>query len=712
MLFDTYDVTDHLQSGANAIGIWLGNGYDAEYSKWGWRYAGPRCAIAQLQVELADGTQTCVVSDGSWQTAPGPIIRCGIYWGESYDARQEQQDWSTPRLDHQSWSNVVEVDGPQGKLVPGNMPPIRVVETRRPKKVTQPRPGLFVFDMGQNFAGWVRLRVRGEAGTKVVLRHSELLGDDGMIDPWTNRAARATDTYWLKGEGEETYEPRFTYHGFRYVEVSGYPGTPTLDDVTGCVVHADVTVAGTWKCSDPLLNRIQQNFLWGMRSNLMSIPTDCPMRDERTPCAMDSHAFEDAAMHNFHMDAFYTKWLRDIQGQPNLPDWPGDGADPDWSGERVLLPWRLWQHYGDRHVLAENYASMKAYVDLVHAATPQHICEKRFGDWCAPNPGKTWENFFHDVKVVNTALYYRITTIVADTAEVLGHSEDAEHYRTLAREIRQAFNQQLMNADRRSYGDGSQTTSVLPLALGIVPESARGAVFDQLADRIVKLDQSHLDTGIIGSRFLFDVLCDGGRSDLAVAMLRQKTYPGYGFQIEQGATTTWEQWSAKGPMNSHNHAMFAGPGVTFYTRLAGIRSVEPGYKSFAVHSVFPSELDHVSSTLDTPYGWIAATWTRDANSGVMGLQVSVPVNTSARSMCLSRRWMPLPRAVSQCHPSVARSCRAVRGSGLSKSARAITHSVGLPPLGNLADSAKSRRERHAPSPKRHERDPSVNRSIA
>lgn len=629
VLFDTFDVTEQLRQGANAVGIQLGAGYDAEYSRWGWKFLGSQRVIAQIDVELADGRQVRIATDGSWRMAPGPITSCGIYSGETYDARRERDGWSTPEFDDADFTPVALLEGPGGALRPNTMPPMRVVETIRPVEVSEPKPGVFVFDMGQNFAGWVRLRVEGPRGTKVVIRHSELLGDDGMIDPWTNRNAEATDTYILRGEGVETHEPRFTYHGFRYVELTGYPGRPTADDVTGCAVHAEVGSAGQWTCSDPLLNRIQQNFLRGMRSNLMGIPTDCPMRDERTPCAMDSHVFEETAIYNFHMNAYYVKWARDIRGEPMLPDWPGDGEHPDWSADRVLLPWRLWWYYADRRALQENYQSMKDYVDSVHARTPEHIYKMRFGDWCAPNPGKSWEDFFHDVEVVNTALYYRITRLLSRSAAVLGKSDDAARYGRLADAIRDAFNRELRSADEVTYGDGSQTTSLLPLTFGMVPAGKVDAVFDGLVERILTTDKGHLDTGITGTRYLFDVLADHGRPDVAMTILSQRTYPSYGHQIDQGATTTWEQWSFRGPMNSHNHAMFAGPGVSFYSRFAGIRPAAPGFKRIVVRPVVPPGLDEVEAAVETVHGRIASRWSQDPGQRRLQLDVTIPVNTTA-----------------------------------------------------------------------------------
>jgi len=489
--------------------------------------------------------------------------------------------------------------------------------TIRPISVNEPQPGVFVFDMGQNFAGFVRLRAAGPRGTRIVLHHSELIGDSGMLDPWTNRRAKATDVFVLKGEGREEYQPRFTYHGFRYVEVTGYPGRPTPDDVLGCVVHADVSTAGTLVTSDATLNRIQSNCTWSMRSNFMSIPTDCCMRDERTPCQMDSLVYEDAAMCNFWMNRFYTKWMDDIEG--------GRG-NPDWNGDAVFLPWRLYRYYGDLRILEKHYDNMRAYVDHLQKKTPDHIYTDGFGDWCPPNDG-SWAGYHGDVTEVNTSLYAELARIVGETAAVLGKPDDALRYRKLSNEIAQAFFEKRFNAQSAAYGDGSQTTAIMPLAFGLVPREKYPDVFGHLVATIREKDKGRLDTGIFGTRYLVDVLCDGGQPDLAIAMLTQPEYPGFGFEIAKGATTLWEQWTFKGGMNSHNHAMFAGVSASLYSRLAGITALKPGFTEIGIRPCAAPSLTFVEATQDTVMGRINVRWQRKTSG--LELSVSVPANTTA-----------------------------------------------------------------------------------
>ena len=497
------------------------------------------------------------------------------------------------------------------------MPPVRVLQTIRPISVKEPKPGVFVFDMGQNFAGFVRVRATGARGTRITLHHSENIGENGMLDPWTNRRAKATDVFVLSGSGSEEYQPRFTYHGFRYVEVTGYPGRPAQDDITGCVVHADVAPAGTFATSDATLNRVQANCVWSMFSNLMSIPTDCCMRDERTPCQMDSLAYEEAAMCNFWMNRFYAKWLDDIEG--------GRG-NPDWNGDEVFLPWRLYRFYGDVRILEKHYANMRAFAEHLHAKTPNHIYTDGFGDWCPPNDG-TWAGYHGDVTEVNTCLYAELTRIVAETAATLGKSDDAARYRKRSTEIAQVLFETCCNTQTAAYGDGSQTTAILPLAFNQVPSANRTAVLNHLVATVRDKDKGRIDTGIFGTRYLVDVLCDGGQADLAISMLTQPEYPGFGFQIANGATTLWEQWTIKGGMNSHNHAMFAGVGASLYTRLAGITALKPGFEAIGIRPCLAETLTFAECSQSTVMGRVGLRWQRKENG--LEMKVSIPVNTTA-----------------------------------------------------------------------------------
>lgn len=618
LYYDTYDVTRLLRRGGNAVGLWLGNGYDRNYNQYGYRWMSAKQAILELNIQYADGSQSQVVTDESWKAAPSPILANSIYNGDTYDARREKPGWDRYGYDARDWQAVQIMPEPSGRLRCRLMPPIKVLGTVRPVAMHEPKPGVFVFDLGQSIAGWTRVRARGPAGTTIVLRHAELLLPDGTLNTHTNRSAKATDTFMLKGSGVEVYEPRFTYHGYRYIQMTGYPGTPTLDTVEGRVVHDAFQSAGTFHSSDPLLNRIQLNFQWGLVNNLMGIPTDNPVRNERTPCQMDSMVAEDTAIDNFNMNTFYAKWLQDISG----------GRDaPNWAGDQVLLAWRLYQQYGNRRAIEENYENSKQLVDAFAAqAAKPHAWADAFGDWCPPGQDGHYEHCFSEGQIVNTAVDYRATLLVAKMAAVLGRTADAATYSERAEAILRQFNSQEFSAADHVWGSGRQVTSVLPLAFDMAPPDQQAAAAKALCERLTDKNHGHLDTGIFGTRYLFDVLIDNGYADAAFEALNQTTYPSYGDQIRQGATTTWEQWHYLGGMETHDHQMFAGPGSTFYSRLAGIRPAQPGYKEVLIEPAFPRGLTSVTCSLHTMMGEIVSNW--KVQNGLR-MDITIPPNSTA-----------------------------------------------------------------------------------
>lgn len=636
-LYNTYDVTAALRRGESAVGLWLGNGYHARYSQYAFRYLGPQKAIMLLRVTFTDGTRRDITTgpDG-WTWNTDAIVADDLYDGESYDARLHQP-WDLPGFDDSGWSPVVATTAPGGTLTADPIPPTRVVETIRPVRLTQPRPGVYVFDLGQNIAGWQRLRVRGERGVRVRMRTAEEVGADGMLDTVTNRNARATDTYTLAGvPGGETYEPRFTYHGFRYVEVTGFPGTPTLDSLDGRVVHAELTSTGSFTSSDPLLNRIWLMNRWAVRNNSMSTPTDTPVRDERTPPAMDVQAYADAATREFDMAAFYAKYLRDLPPGTALPTDEVKAQYPDMAGGQVSLPWTLYEQYGDRATLAEHYPAMKAFVDRNATDVPGHIwpADRGFGDWCPPIHGPAANggmggpgagDCFSEVSLVNTALSYKQAVDVAKAAEALGHPAEAARLTALAARIKDAFNAHFLRGD--TYGSGRQTTSILPLAFDLVPAASRKAVGDKLVRTILADHGGHLDTGIFGTRHLVDALASIGRTDVALTVLTRTTYPSFGFQLAHNATTPWEQWTYAAGMLTHDHAMFAGVNASLYTQLAGIRPAAPGYRTILIAPQIPPGLRRVAAGQDTVRGKITSEWTRTNRS--LTLSVRIPPNATA-----------------------------------------------------------------------------------
>jgi hypothetical protein len=637
-LFDTYDVTDDVRGGANAVGVWLGNGYGANYNQYGFRWLGPKQAIVLIDVTYTDGSHHTITTDPSWKWSTGAIVGNDIYNGETYDARLAQQGWDRPGFDDSQWQPTKAVAAPSTDLAPNTMPPIRLAETLRPIALTQPKPGIFIYDLGQNIAGWTRLTVKGPRGTAIKLRAAEELGKDGLLDTFTNRGAAATDTYVLSGNGTEVYEPRFTYHGFRYVELTGFPGQPTLDTVQGRAVHADLESTGTFESSSELLNQIWQNNRWSILNNSMSLPTDTPVRDERTPPTMDVQAYRDASIREFGMNGFYAKYLRDLPPGTALPSDAAKAQYPDMAGGQITLAWTLFEQYGDRATLAATYPKMKAFVDKNATDVPSHIwpADQGFGDWCPPDHGPEANDgmgspsagdCFSEVSLVNTALSYQQALNVAKAAQVVGTAAEVRRYTELADSIRAAFNEHFLSADGSQYGSGRQTTSVLPLAFGLVPDENVKAVGDQLVDTILTKGGGHLDTGIFGTRYLVDALAKIGRIDVAMTVLHQRTYPSFGFEIDHGATTSWEQWLYSSGMETHDHAMFAGINASLYTELAGIKLTSPAYRTVTIAPQIPPTLASASGTIETVRGRIVSRWTQTDES--IRLVVTIPVGTTA-----------------------------------------------------------------------------------
>ncbi|GAA4259434.1 hypothetical protein GCM10022255_084020 [Dactylosporangium darangshiense] len=636
-LYTTYDITGAVHAGANAVGLWLGDGYGPTFSPYGFRWTGPKQAILLLDVAFTDGSHQSIVTDPSWTWATGPITADDLYAGETYDARLERPGWDQPGNASTGWSAVRAVAAPSATLTAATLPPIRVAATRPPVKVSQPQPGTYVYDFGQNIAGWPRLRVQGPAGTTVRLRTAEEVQANGMLDTTTNRNAASTDAYTLAGTGTvETYEPRFTYHGFRYVEVTGFPGTPAASSLDARVVHAAVPSTGAFTSSDPLLNQIWQNNRWAILNNSMSIPTDNPVRDERTPPGMDVQAYHDASIREFGMGGFYANYLLDMPPGTALPNDAGNAQQPDMGGDQVVLAWALYEQYGDRDTLAATYPAMQRFVDTNAANVPGYIWTTGFGDWCPPDLGPNANggqgnpsagSCTSEVSIVNTALSYRQAHTVAKAATALGQAADAARYTQLAENIKQAFNARFLNPDGAGYGSGRQTTSVLPLAFGLVPDANVTAVGARLVDTVLNRNGGHLDTGIFGTRYLMDALARIGRVDVAMTVLDQTTYPGFGYEIGRGATTPWEEWTYASSMETHDHAMFAGINASLYTQLAGIQPTGPGYASLTVDPRVPAGLQHVAASIDTVRGPVASSWTVTGQQ--IALDVTVPVGAAA-----------------------------------------------------------------------------------
>ncbi len=632
VLYSTYDVTDMLDAGPNAAGVMLGQGWFAS-----------RAALVQIEVEFAGGKRASIVSDSTWKGAQGPILADSIYDGETYDARKETSGWDRAGFNDSRWEPASLNDPPKGVLSSEMMPPIRAVGEIMPVKMTSPKPGMWVFDFGQNFSGWTRLKVRGPEGAAVKMHHSELLYEDGTINVENLRAARATDTYVLKGDGEETYEPRFTYHGFRYVELTGFPGTPQPDTLLARVVHSDVEPIGGFSSSKAVLNKIQHNIVWGIGSNLESIPTDCNQRDERMGWMADAHLYAEAAMLNFDMPAFYSNFLRDIrdsqEADGSVPDtvprarFAHGAADPAWGGAYPLIVQYMYQRYGDRRVLEENFDGIARWTDFLNShAKDGTLDDFKYGDWVPvePTPGP----------LVSTFYLYWSADITARAAAVLGKSADATRYRALADDVKEAFNKRFYHADTGEYGNGSQTSNILPLFLGISPKGS--PAMGRLRNNIVYSRNTHLATGILGTKYLFPLLTRTGDAALAYDLATETSYPSWGYMVEHGATTLWELWQEKtgDSMNSHNHPMFGSIGAWFYEALAGINFDEkqPGYKKIRIQPQVVGDLNWASGTLNTIHGPVISSWSRSGDS--LRMEVTIPVGSTAEV------WVPKQRYTS------------------------------------------------------------------
>ncbi|RLF14392.1 MAG: alpha-L-rhamnosidase, partial [Thermoprotei archaeon] len=650
VLYATYDVADYLKPGMNAIGIMLGRG---RYIK-AYGYDEVLKAILQMRVELVDGSVVEVVTDETWRAADGPVVYDDLYNGETYDATREEDGWDLPGFDDSGWRSV-EVVAHKGRLVPsGSFPPIRRVGRLKPRRILNPSPSVYVFDFGQNLTGWVRLRVSGPKGTTVKMRYAELVDERGKLNTKNLRGAKATDTYVLKGRGVEVYEPRFTYHGFRYVEVTGYPGVPSLDDVEAVIVHSDVEPMGGFAASNELINDIHRIVWWSQVANLMGVPTDCPQRDERMGWGGDAQLTAELAMLNFWMPSFYEKWMDDWADAQledgSVPDvvppyWKFYPADPAWGEAYVLIPWLLYVYYNDLRVIERHYERIKRWVEYLLSKAEDYVLKfSKYGDWCPPRHIKAPEI---PGEFVSTWILYNDLITLSRMAEILDRGEEAENFKKLAGRVRKALNKAFLKEEKlltAQQSEGAlqwvsitsvhyvspscQTCNAMSLYSRIAPEDKVEAVFKALVRDVEVEKDKHLDTGIIGTRYLLPVLSEYGRPDLALAIATQTSYPSWGYMIREGATTLWERWEylAGGAMNSHNHIMFGTVDMYFYQYLAGIRPLKPGFREFIVKPD-PVDLERVAATTRPIAGPISVEVIRGERK--VAMQVQVPVSSKA-----------------------------------------------------------------------------------
>lgn len=664
VLYSTYDVTQQLRRGDNALGIMLGNGWfnPAPLRFWGkinlrehLTIGEPRF-ILQLEVEFADGRTQTIVSDESWRVADGPVRRHNIYLGEVYDARQEQPGWDQPGFDASHWQTAVRAGEPHlGVLRAQSAPPIRITRTLPPVRLTEPQPGVFIFDLGQNFAGWARLHVSGPAGTRVRLRYGELLYPDGTLNGMTAvcgqikgggkdyrydgngapKTAFQQDEYVLRGGSKETFTPRFTYHGFRYVEVTGYPGRPELNALEGLRLNADVASAGTFACSNEQFNRIQEMVLWTELSNLFSVQSDCPHR-EKFGYGGDIVASSEMALLNFDMRNFYVKAVEDLadavrsnggftETAPFVgisDEGLGDQSGPvGWGTAQPLLLAQLYQYYGDRRLLEEQYGAARRWLNLLRSQARDGILDNGISDH---------ESLVTKPRALTgTAFYYFNAKLLAQLAQTLGRATEATEAEQLAEQIKTAFNHKFLKLHTGQYDAGTQAAQAFALYFGLVPATEQANALNALVRDIEQTHQGHLSTGIFGTKYMLHTLADHGRPEVAYRMVDQRTFPGWGFMLENGATTLWEHWEFSDNTYSHNHPMFGSVSEWFYKVLAGIQPAPDavGFDKIIIKPQPVGNLQWAKASYDSVRGRIVSNWRK--RSGEFDLRVSVPIGARA-----------------------------------------------------------------------------------
>ena len=646
VLYVTHDVTQLLQRGRNAVGVHLGNGWYSAISPAEGRqpYGDRPKLLLQMNVDLADGRRVGLVSDRTWKTSGGPVLDNDICRGERYDARLETPGWASAGYDAAAWQDVAEAKRPGGALVAQMIPPVKVVKTFRPVKILTPAAGVYVYDFGQNMSGWTKLRVRGPRGTSVTLRYSPRVHPDGRLDTRPNRKATQTDTYILKGQGVEEWQPRFALHGFRYVEVTGFPGKASLKDLEGRFVRSDLDLAGEFSCSNRLINQIHHNVLWTFLSSLQGLPQDAAEREERVAWLGDTGFVWEDYIYNIDMAAFTAKWLWDIRDTQRstgelavtAPKWWRSGRKgphyspfPCWISTYPLLMWYAYQYYGDTRVLADHYGGLKKMVAYKATHAPGHIFTHGLGDHMEPQAGgvSTFRPKHTSPLLTSTAYYYYDVFLLAKMAEVLGRDRDAGQYAKLADEIKAAFNKKFWDKSAGYYGTGTQTANALPLSLGMVPASRRESVVRRLAHDITVNHKGHLSTGIIGTNALEQTLADHGLAELMFGIATQTTPPSWGYQVRQGATTVWETWQGD-PGHCMNMKMFGSTEKFFYKDLAGIAPAAPGFRRITIKPHVVGDLEWVKASHNTVHGRVAVRWRRSKRS--LAMEVTIPVNTTAK----------------------------------------------------------------------------------
>lgn len=640
--YQVYDVTSQIKPGANALGAILAGGWYADGLGWlqsRYNFGQPPLRfLAQLQIEYTDGSTESILTDNSWKSSTGPIVRSDIYNGEYFDANLEQKGWDSPGFADSKWQLASIALAPQGAIVAQDYQPIRKHETLQPKSVTNPKAGAYVFDLGQNMVGWAKLRVNGKKGTKVQIRFGEVLKPNGELYTDNLRSAEATDTYVLSGDGVETFEPHFTFHGFRYVELTGFPGTPTKNAVEGIVVYTSAPFSAQLSTANPMVNQLWNNILWGQRGNFLSVPTDCPQRDERLGWMGDAQVFWRAASFNANLAAFSRKFttdIRDAQSEagayadvsPRVG--PTGESVAGWGDAGIIIPWTAYVQFGDKRILEENWDAMEKWMRYLQSANPDFLwLNKRgndYADWLAIGSQTPKD-------LIATAFWAYDATLMRNMALALGKSSDAEKYEALFGNIRSAFQKRFIKEDG-TIGSGSQTSLTLALHVNLVPQEMRSIVTQKLVDDI-QAHQFHLTTGFLGTPYILIELSKSGHSDVAYKLLLQKSYPSWGYMIDHGATTMWERWNGDQMlgdpgMNSFNHYAYGAVAEWLYRYAAGIDtdSSDPAFRRIVLHPQFNTDLGEINVTYHSAYGAITSHWKAAGNT--VSWTAAIPSNTTA-----------------------------------------------------------------------------------
>ncbi|ADQ07902.1 alpha-L-rhamnosidase [Caldicellulosiruptor hydrothermalis 108] len=653
--YQTYDVTSFLRVGKNAIGVILGPGWYKGYLTWEKvkNIYGERLAlILQLHIQYEDGDEEIIITDNNWKFAYGPILMSEIYDGEIYDANLEEEGWDLPNFNDNKWENVEEIEYSKEVLIAQESLPVRKIEELKLISLIRTPANQLVIDMGQNMVGWVRFKVSGQKGEKVVLKHAEILDKDGNFYTENLRKAKQTIEYTLKGNEVEIFEPHFTYQGFRYVLVENYPGEVNLENFTGIVIHTDLEITGYFRCSDELINKLQHNIVWGQKGNFVDIPTDCPQRDERLGWTGDAQVFMRTACFNMNVAPFFTKWLHDLKveqfsngGMPFvipdvlyvLPNRENKHSSSGWGDAVVICPWTLYLCYGDKRILEELYENMKAWIEYIRKQGENEYLWNtgfHFGDWLALDASEGSYTGSTPRDLIATAFYAYSTSLLVKSAKVLGKNEDAEKYTKLYSKIVESFRKEFVRPDGQLIAD-TQTAYVLALMFDLIEEKHKKKAITRLV-QLIEENNYHLTTGFLSTPYLCHVLTKYGYVDIAYKLLLQKDYPSWLYQILKGATTIWEHWDGikedgslwDPAMNSFNHYAYGSIGDWLYRVVAGIDTSEekPGYKHILIKP-YPQAFQFVEAQYNSINGLIKVFWENKKNEFYM--KVHIPPNTSA-----------------------------------------------------------------------------------